>query len=93
MFAAVVTMFFLYTYGMVNLAAFVESFDENPLFRPSFHFYHRSPALTGALGCGVTAFLNNPSAAVSFQHHCEEAMANLATTLLVSSSGEADMFV
>ena len=62
--AAVVTMFFLYTYGMVNLAAFVESFAENPSFRPSFRFYHWAPALAGALGCGGTAFLINPAAAV-----------------------------
>jgi len=55
--AAVVTMFFLYTYGMVNLAAFIESFAGNPSFRPRFRYYHWLPALVGALGCIVTAFL------------------------------------
>jgi hypothetical protein len=62
--AAVVTMFFLYTYGMVNLAAFVESFAENPSFRPSFRYYHWIPAVTGAFACGATAFLIDPLAAV-----------------------------
>jgi amino acid transporter len=62
--AAVVTMFFLYTYGMVNLAAFVESFAQNPSFRPRFRYYHWAPALIGALSCGATAFLIDPPAAV-----------------------------
>ena len=62
--ATVVTMFFLYTYGMVNLAAFVESFARNPSFRPSFRYYHWAPALLGALSCGATAFLIDPPAAV-----------------------------
>lgn len=62
--AAVVTMFFLYTYGMVNLAAFVESFAKNPSFRPSFRYYHWVPALAGAFACGATAFLIDPLAAI-----------------------------
>ena len=41
--ASVVTMFFLYTYGMINLAAFVESFAGNPSFRPRFKYYHWLP--------------------------------------------------
>lgn len=64
--AAVVTMFFLYTYGMVNLAAFVESFAGNPSFRPSFRYYHWAPAIIGAIACGVTAFLIDwPAAAIA----------------------------
>ena len=62
--AAVVTMFFLYTYGMVNLAAFVESFAGNPSFRPRFKYYHWGPALCGAIACAITAFLIDPVAAV-----------------------------
>jgi hypothetical protein len=50
-------MFFLYTYGMVNLAAFIESFATNPSFRPRFKYYHWLPALIGALGCASTAVL------------------------------------
>jgi amino acid transporter len=62
--AAVVTMFFLYTYGMVNLAAFVESFAGNPSFRPTFKYYHWAPTLAGAIACAVTAFLIDPVSAV-----------------------------
>ncbi|MHC4324108.1 MAG: amino acid permease, partial [Planctomycetota bacterium] len=40
MVAAIVSMFFLCTYGMINFAAFVESFGANPSFRPRFKFYH-----------------------------------------------------
>jgi len=58
--AAIVTMFFLYTYGMVNMAAFVESFAGNPSFRPSFRYYHWTPAIIGAVACGITAFLIDP---------------------------------
>ena len=61
--ASVVTMFFLYTYGMVNLAAFVESFSGNPSFRPRFRYYHWFPALIGAFACGGTAFLIDPASA------------------------------
>ena len=40
--AAVITMFFLYTYGMINLAAFIEGVSDNPSFRPRFRFFHWS---------------------------------------------------
>ena len=58
--ASIVTMFFLYTYGMINIAAFVESFAGNPSFRPRFKYYHWFLALTGGIGCVVTAFLIDP---------------------------------
>ena len=58
--ASIVTMFFLYTYGMINIAAFVESFAGNPSFRPRFRFYHWIPALAGGVACIVTAFLIDP---------------------------------
>jgi amino acid transporter len=61
--AEIVTMVFLYTYGMTNLAAFVESSGANPSFRPSFRFFHWSTALLGAIGCIWSAFMINPSAA------------------------------
>lgn len=62
--ASIVTMFFLYTYGMINLAAFVESFAGNPSFRPRFKYYHWLSALCGGGACTVTAFLIDPWAAV-----------------------------
>ncbi len=62
--AGIVTMFFLYTYAMINIAAFVESFAGNPSFRPGFKYYHWIPAMIAAIGCAATAFLINPLTAV-----------------------------
>ena len=61
--AAVVTMVFLYTYGMTNLAAFVESLGANPSFRPRFRFFHWSTALVGGIACVLVAFMINAVAA------------------------------
>ena len=61
--ASVITMFFLYTYGMTNLAAFTEAVGDNPSFRPRFRLFHWSTALLGALGCVGTASLISPTAA------------------------------
>jgi amino acid transporter len=55
--AAIVTMFFLYTYAMVNLAAFVESFGGNPSFRPRFKYFHWSISLLGAISCIAASFM------------------------------------
>ncbi len=63
--ASVLTMFFLYTYGMTNMAAFIESFSANPSFRPRFRFFHWSTALLGAFGCFGVTFLIDPVAAVA----------------------------
>lgn len=57
MVAAVVSMVFLYTYGMTNLAAFVESLGSNPSFRPRFRFFHWSTALVGGIACVWSAFM------------------------------------
>ncbi|MFA7231986.1 MAG: hypothetical protein WC071_12010, partial [Victivallaceae bacterium] len=57
--AVIVTMFFLYTYGIVNLAAFVESYGANPSFRPSFKLFHWSAALFGAVSCIVVSLMIN----------------------------------
>ena len=62
--ATLITMFFLYTYGMVNVAAFIESASNNPSFRPRFRVFHWSLALLGSLGCGIAAFLIAPFPAV-----------------------------
>ncbi|MEM0951064.1 MAG: amino acid permease [Cyanobacteria bacterium P01_H01_bin.74] len=55
--AAIITMFFLYTYGMINLAAFTEAFGRNPSFRPRFKLFHWLTALIGGVGCVFAAFL------------------------------------
>jgi amino acid transporter len=62
--AAVVSMVFLYTYGMTNLAAFVESFGANPSFRPRFRFFHWTSALAGAFACAASAMMINAVAAI-----------------------------
>ncbi len=62
--ATIVTMFFLWTYGMMNAAAFVESFGQNPSFRPRFKMFHWMLAFLGAIGCVGAAFLIDPLAAL-----------------------------
>ncbi|UDQ99088.1 amino acid permease [Lentisphaerota bacterium WC36G] len=57
--AEIVAMFFLYTYAMVNLAAFVESFGKNPSFRPRFKYFHWSISLFGAIACIITTVMIN----------------------------------
>lgn len=59
--APVLTMFFLTTYGMVNLVAGVERLTGDPSFRPSM----KVPSwisLAGAFGCFWVMFLINPLA-------------------------------
>ncbi|MFC1844442.1 amino acid permease [Thermodesulfobacteriota bacterium] len=63
--AALITMFFLYSYGMINLAAFIEDFSGNPSFRPQFRYYHWSTALLGAIGCALVTTLINWKAALA----------------------------
>ncbi len=62
--ASIISMFFLYTYGMVNLAAFIEAYSSNPSFRPRFKWFHWISALVGALGCVGAAFLIDAKAAI-----------------------------
>lgn len=57
--AGLVTLFFLFTYAIINLAAFVESLGSNPSFRPRFRFFHWSIALYGSLACMAVALLIN----------------------------------
>ncbi|HSG09510.1 MAG TPA: hypothetical protein VLA36_14210, partial [Longimicrobiales bacterium] len=61
--APVLTMFFLTTYGVVNVAAGLEKFLGSPSFRPLF----KVPwpvSLLGAAGCAAVMFLINPAATV-----------------------------
>ena len=62
--AGLITEFFLCTYGMLNMAAFMEAISGNPSFRPRFRFFHWSTALAGALGCLGVALVINPVMAV-----------------------------
>lgn len=62
--AVVLSMFFLFAYGMTNAAAFIEQFSRNPSFRPRFQYFHWSTALIGGIGCIVAAFLIDAVAAL-----------------------------
>lgn len=59
--APVLSMFFLTTYGILNVAAGVERFLDNPSFRPAFRV-HWAVSLVGALGCVAVMFLINAGA-------------------------------
>lgn len=64
--APVITMFFLMTYGTVNLACCYEGLSKNPSFRPTFRLNRWYISLIGALGClGVMFLINVTWAAVA----------------------------
>ena len=51
MVAAVVSMFFLISYGLLNYATYFEASAGSPSFRPRFRFFHHRLSLCGALAC------------------------------------------
>jgi amino acid transporter len=59
--APILTMFFLTTYGVLNISAGIEKLLQSPSFRPLFKV-HWSLSILGAVGCGVVMFLINPGA-------------------------------
>ncbi|MGC1310501.1 MAG: amino acid permease [Phormidesmis sp.] len=61
--APVLSMFFLTTYMVLNVAAGIEGFLQSPSFRPTFKV-HWSLSLLGALGCIGVMFLINPIATI-----------------------------
>ncbi len=61
--APVLTMFFLTTYGVLNIAAGLERFLGSPSFRPKFRV-HWSFSVLGALGCIAVMLLINAVATV-----------------------------
>ncbi len=61
--APVITMFFLTTYGTVNLVAGLSGLAANPSYRPTFRV-HWLPCLVGAGGCLFVMFLLNAVATV-----------------------------
>ena len=61
--APIISMFFLNTYGMVNLSASIENLVGNPSYRPRFKIpWYVSFA--GGIGCYGAMFLINPIATV-----------------------------
>ncbi|MEM1071030.1 MAG: amino acid permease [Planctomycetota bacterium] len=57
--APIITMFFMITYGLLNLATFYESVTKNPSYRPTFKYCHWSTSLLGAVSCLAVMFLIN----------------------------------
>jgi amino acid transporter len=57
--ATLITMFFLITYGMLNLVVFIQQSMQIISFRPSFKI-PRFVSLLGAIGCGFIMILINP---------------------------------
>ncbi|MBC2606982.1 amino acid permease [Pelagicoccus albus] len=61
--APLISMFFLATYGAVNLVAALESWTSNPTYRPTFRV-HWLVSLIGAVACFGIMLLLNPVATV-----------------------------
>ncbi len=57
--APIITMFFMITYGLLNLATFYEAITKNPSYRPTFRYSHWVTSLLGTLGCVGVMFLIN----------------------------------
>lgn len=55
--APLITMAFLLTYGLLNLATFYESITKNPSYRPQFRYCNWVTSLMGAIGCGAVMLL------------------------------------
>jgi amino acid transporter len=55
--APLITMAFLVTYGLLNLATFYEAVTKNPSYRPQFKWCHWTTSLAGAIGCGAVMLL------------------------------------
>ncbi|MEM9802673.1 MAG: amino acid permease [Planctomycetota bacterium] len=58
--APVITMFFMVTYGYLNLATFYESYTRNPSYRPTFRYTHWTIALAGGVACAAVMLLIAP---------------------------------
>ncbi len=61
--APIISMFFLATYGTVNLVAGIERWSANPSYRPTFKV-HWILSILGALGCIFVMLLLNPLATI-----------------------------
>jgi amino acid transporter len=62
--APVITMFFLASYGTVNLAAGLSALAANPSYRPTFRA-HWALSLAGAAGCFMVMLVLNPLATIA----------------------------
>lgn len=55
--APIITMAFMMTYALLNLATFYEAITQNPSYRPQFRWCHWTTSLLGAVGCLAVMFL------------------------------------
>ena len=62
--APVLTMFFLTSYGLLNLSAGLEGLIESPTWRPKFRI-HCAVSLLGAAACFVTMLMINSGATIT----------------------------
>ena len=63
--APIITMFFMVTYGTINLACFYESVTKNPSYRPAFKLSNRFTALLGTVGCVAVMLFLEPLWAIA----------------------------
>ena len=60
--AAVVSMFFLVSYALLNYATYVEAVGASPSFRPRFRFFNARASLAGTGLCGFVMLMIDPMA-------------------------------
>ena len=60
--AALVSMFFLVSYGLLNYATYVEAVGASPSFRARFRFFHARASLVGTGLCGLVMLMIDPTA-------------------------------
>jgi amino acid transporter len=60
--AALVSMFFLISYGLLNYSTYVEATAASPSFRPRFRFFHARASGLGVLLCGGAMLAIDPVA-------------------------------
>ncbi len=60
--AALVSMFFLISYGLLNYSTYIEARAASPSFRPRFRFFHAHASLLGLLLCGGAMLAIDPIA-------------------------------
>jgi len=63
--AAVVAMFFLISYGLLNYATWFEARADSPSFRPRFRWFDRRLSLLGALACLGAMLAISPAAGLA----------------------------
>ena len=60
--AAIVSMFFLVSYGLLNYATYVEAHGGSPSFRPRFKYFHARTSLAGTGLCAFVMLMVDPLA-------------------------------